>query len=383
MTELNRIAVSCGGTGGHFYPGLSVARELNAGGGKALLVLGGKNAPKQAEIARSFGVETLQVSALPPSKNPWKLLRFLLAFLRGRARCRCAFREFRAQAVLCMGSFASLPAAFAAKALGIPLFLHDGNARLGKANKFLSRYAKALALSFPSPDGAHCKCPVIQTGMPLRQELLAGKMTKTEAISEINRRWNAGFLPDAPTLLVFGGSLGAASVNRSGRVAAGLPGGAAIQVIHLTGPGKMEELREYYAALPNRTLLLESSSDMHLFYSAADLIFCRAGGSTVSELAYFGKYAVVVPYPFAAENHQFDNARWLASSGGARILPDAECSPETFNEILRNFLENPGSYREASQKLAAIAIPDASRRILDMMVNIVSAARAGEGKCHA
>ena len=219
--------------------------------------------------------------------------------------------------------------------------------------------------------------------MPLRHELLKGKMTKTAAIGEINRRWNAGFLPDAPTLLVFGGSLGAASVNRSGRVSAGLPDGAAVQVIHLTGPGKMEELRQYYAALPNRTLLLESSPEMHLFYSAADLIFCRAGGSTVSELAYFGKYAVVVPYPFAAENHQFDNARWLASSGGARILPDAECSLETFNDLLRDFLENPGKYREAEKQLASIAIPDASRRILDMMENIVSAARAGEGKRHA
>ncbi len=383
MTELNRIAVSCGGTGGHFYPGLCVARELNARGGSALLVLGGKNAPKQAEIARSFGVETLQVSALPPSKNPWKLLRFLLAFLRGRARCRCAFREFRAQAVLCMGSFASLPAAFAADSLGIPLFLHDGNARLGKANKFLSRYAKALALSFPSPDGALCKCPVIQTGMPIRHELLAGKMEKSAAIDEINRRWNVGFLADAPTLLVFGGSLGAASINRSGRISADLPGGAAFQVIHLTGPGKMEELKEYYAALPNRTLLLESSPDMHLFYSAADLIFCRAGGSTVSELAYFGKYAVVVPYPFAAENHQFDNARWLASSGGARILPDAECSPASFNELLRDFLEHAGEYRKAKEKLASIAIPDASGRILDMMENIVSASCAGEGKLHA
>ena len=81
MTELNRIAVSCGGTGGHFYPGLSVARELNAGGGKALLVLGGKNAPKQAEIARGYGVETVRTPALPLSKNPWKFLRFLLAFL--------------------------------------------------------------------------------------------------------------------------------------------------------------------------------------------------------------------------------------------------------------------------------------------------------------
>ena len=117
MMKLERLAVSCGGTGGHFYPGLSVARELNAAGGRALLILGGKNAPGQAEIARGFGVQTLQVAALPLSKNPLKLFRFLLAFLRGRRQCIRAFREFKPQALLCMGSFASLPPAMAAKSM--------------------------------------------------------------------------------------------------------------------------------------------------------------------------------------------------------------------------------------------------------------------------
>ena len=289
MMKLERLAVSCGGTGGHFYPGLSVARELNAAGGRALLILGGKNAPGQAEIARGFGVQTLQVAALPLSKNPLKLFRFLLAFLRGRCQCIRAFREFKPQALLCMGSFASLPPAMAAKSMKIPLFLHDGNARLGKANKFLSRYAKALGLSFPSPDSAQCRCPVIHTGMPLRHELLAGKMEKAAAMEEINRRWNVDFKADAPTLLVFGGSLGASSINRTSRISKTLPGGETIQLIHLAGGGKLEELERYYEGSGGRKLLLESSPDMHLFYSAADMIICRAGGSTVTELAYFGK----------------------------------------------------------------------------------------------
>ena len=129
MMKLEKLAVSCGGTGGHFYPGLSVARELNAAGGRALLILGGKNAPGQAEIARGFGVQTLQVAALPLSKNPLKLFRFLLAFLRGRRQCIRAFREFKPQALLCMARFASLPPAMAAKSMKIPLILHDGNAR--------------------------------------------------------------------------------------------------------------------------------------------------------------------------------------------------------------------------------------------------------------
>lgn len=376
MMKLERLAVSCGGTGGHFYPGLSVARELNAAGGRALLILGGKNAPGQAEIARGFGVQTLQVAALPLSKNPLKLFRFLLAFLRGRCQCIRAFREFKPQALLCMGSFASLPPAMAAKSMKIPLFLHDGNARLGKANKFLSRYAKALGLSFPSPDSAQCRCPVIHTGMPLRHELLAGKMEKAAAMEEINRRWNVDFKADAPTLLVFGGSLGASSINRTSRISKTLPGGETIQLIHLAGVGKLEELERYYEGSGGRKLLLESSPDMHLFYSAADMIICRAGGSTVTELAYFGKYAIVVPYPYAAENHQMDNAMWLASSGGARIVKDSDCTEENFNRIVLDWLREPDKYREMGAKLAEIAIPDASHRILNMIGNIVFVARA-------
>lgn len=278
MMKLERLAVSCGGTGGHFYPGLSVARELNAAGGRALLILGGKNAPGQAEIARGFGVQTLQVAALPLSKNPLKLFRFLLAFLRGRRQCIRAFREFKPQALLCMGSFASLPPAMAAKSMKIPLFLHDGNARLGKANKFLSRYAKALGLSFPSPDSAQCRCPVIHTGMPLRHELLAGKMEKAARDGEINRRWNVDFKADAPTLLVFGGSLGASSINRTSRISKTLPGGETIQLIHLAGGGKLEELERYYEGSGGRKLLLESSPDMHLFYSCGGYDHLSCGG---------------------------------------------------------------------------------------------------------
>ena len=212
--------------------------------------------------------------------------------------------------------------------------------------------------------------------MPLRHELLAGKMEKAAAMEEINRRWNVDFKADAPTLLVFGGSLGASSINRTSRISKTLPGGETIQLIHLAGVGKLEELERYYEGSGGRKLLLESSPDMHLFYSAADMIICRAGGSTVTELAYFGKYAIVVPYPYAAENHQMDNAMWLASSGGARIVKDSDCTEENFNRIVLDWLREPDKYREMGAKLAEIAIPDASRRILNMIGNIVFVARA-------
>ena len=276
-----------------------------------------------------------------------------------------------------MGSFASLPPAFAAKKLSIPIFLHDGNARLGKANKFLSRYAKVLALSFPSPDAAKCHCPTVFTGMPLRPELKNGKCTKEEAVQYINNKFQTSFSAERPVLFAFGGSLGASSLNNAliSSLSA-VPEAEKLQIIHLSGKGKLDELKEKYAGFSGEKLLLESSGDMHIFYSAADLVICRAGGSTVAESAVFGKYTVLVPYPFAAEDHQFDNASFLAESGGASIIRNNESLSRNLENNIRSFLSDPALFAENGKKNLAKARPEASMDIIDMIGNILSAVSA-------
>ena len=211
--KLERLAISCGGTGGHFNPGLSIARELKARGGTPVLVLGGAHVEKQAKTAAEFGIDVIRIDAAPLSVKPWKAVRFLFKTWKGVKQALAGFRRYRPQALLCMGSFASLPPALAARRIGLPLFLHDGNAKIGKANRFLSRWAKALALSFPVKDSSVISCPAVLTGMPLRQELVNGTISKDEAIAAVNTRWHTAFSADRPTLLVFGGSLGAEPLN--------------------------------------------------------------------------------------------------------------------------------------------------------------------------
>ena len=375
--KLTNLAISCGGTGGHFYPGLAIAREFKAAGGDPLLLVGGKNAPEQCKMADSFGIANIRLEAAPPSVKPMGLLRFFKSFLTGRAAAVKAMKTHKTQALLCMGSFASLPPAFAAKKLSIPIFLHDGNARLGKANKFLSRYAKVLALSFPSPDAAKCHCPAVFTGMPLRPELKNGKSTKEEAIQYLNTNFHTSFSAEKPVLLAFGGSLGAASLNMAliSSLTA-IPDAEKLQIIHLSGKGKLEELKEKYAAFSGEKLLLESSGDMHIFYSAADLVICRAGGATIAESAVFGKYTILVPYPFAAEDHQFDNASFLAESGGASIIRDNESLSRNLESNIRSFLSDPALFAENGKKILAKARPEAAVDIINMMENILSVASA-------
>lgn len=376
--KLERLAISCGGTGGHFNPGLSIARELKARGGTPVLFLGGAHAEKQSETAAKFGIETFRFDAAPPSGNPWKALKFLFRTWKGVKQCAAEFDRFRPQALLCMGSFASLPPALAARRRKLPLFLHDGNAKIGKANRFLSRWAKALALSFPVKDVSVIACPAVLTGMPLRPDLVTGVLSKEEAIAALNTRWHRAFSAERPTLLVFGGSLGARTINTMVKIPSDLPGAERLQVIRLTGPGNLESVRKAHAGSGAEELILESCQEMNLLYSAADLVICRSGGSTVSELAVYGKYAVLVPYPFAAEGHQDDNAGWLASAGGAEIIPDRECTPERFANLLRNWLANQAEFTRHGLQSKSLAKPHAAAGVLDLVENILaSQANAG------
>lgn len=371
MKNLQKLCISCGGTGGHFYPGLAVAAEWQKQGGKVLLLIGGKHAVKQHKIASDAGIDSIIVPAEPLTLHPVKLLKFILAGLRGFLTSRSACRKFQPDALLIMGSYAGLPPYLAASSCRVPIFLHDGNARLGKANLKMSRRAKALALSFPSPDTELCKCPAVLTGMPLRPELLAGKTDKTTAIAEINRRWSAGLTADRFTVLVFGGSLGAAAINTRCRIPADFPP-EKIQLIHLSGPGKMEETSQYYqnAAFPH--LILEASPDIHLFYSAADWIVCRAGGSTVSEIACFGKYTMLIPYPYATQDHQTLNAEYLEPTGGVDIVQERDLTPEYFVRQLNAMTADPETFRKKGTRLLEKAFPNAADNVLKLIDSTLS-----------
>ncbi|MBO4630716.1 MAG: UDP-N-acetylglucosamine--N-acetylmuramyl-(pentapeptide) pyrophosphoryl-undecaprenol N-acetylglucosamine transferase [Lentisphaeria bacterium] len=366
MKSLHRLCISCGGTGGHFYPGLAVAEEWKKQGGEVRLLIGGKHAVKQHKIASDAGIEAVIVAAKPLSRNPLGLCKFAWAAWRGMGQCLKVFSQFHPDALLTMGSYAGFPPYLAARVRKVPLFLHDGNARLGKATLKMSRNAAALALSFPSPDTEKCRCPAVLTGMPLRPELLAGKTGKKTAIAEINQRWQLHFTADRFTVLVFGGSLGAAGINGQCRIPPDFPPDK-IQLIHLTGPGKLEEVKNYYRNAAFPCLLLEGSPDIHLFYSAADWIVCRAGGSTVSEAAYFGKYALLIPYPFATQDHQTLNAKYLEPAGGVEIVQEHDLNQKYFLDCLTRMLADPQSYQQKGIRLCERAFPDASQRILNLI----------------
>ncbi len=368
MKTLERIVITCGGTGGHFYPGLAIARRALGRGVEALLLLSGVNSRRQSEIAAAAGVESVILPEMPSPSGIAAALRFSIGFARGTLASRRELKHLPPEAVVGMGSFASLPVIVAATWGKIPVFLHDGNARIGRANRFLSRRARFLGAAFPPVNGETCRCPVIDVGMPVREKLEAArKISRQEAVAALNLKFNAGLRPELPTLLVFGGSQGAKIFNETVPEAITRLGRGDFQVLHLTGAGKLEATLDAYGRSTVPRLVIESDEEMEKFYGAADLVISRSGGGTVAELALFGKPALLVPYPFAAEGHQHDNARFYVSGGAGELIDNAEFTVETAAGRIDAYLHAPERLHTMSEAALKLARPDAAGVFLDLI----------------
>ena len=372
MTEY--IVITCGGTGGHFYPGLSIARTQQSRGKKVLLLLSGKNSGEQKKIAEKFNIpcKTLPNMPSPSVKHPASCWKFLKGLFAGTAKAKAILKTEQPSAVLGMGSFAELPVIWAAKSLHLPIFLHDGNARIGKANRVLSRFAQVLATAFPAVNAntVHCKCVV--SGMPIRPELKAENLSKAEAVNALNGKFKSTLESENFTVLLFGGSQGARKLNEVfGRAIRELAKKYSnIQLIHLTGAGEFEAVSKFHADTDCPVLLLPSLAEMHWAFQAADLVISRSGGSTVAELNAFGKYAVVVPYPFAAELHQDDNADYLVTLGAAEKVNNSDLTENLAMEILERLYKQK-DIAETGKKSIRSDAWDGAENMLELIDEIV------------
>lgn len=371
MKNLERLIISCGGTGGHFFPGLSIAREFQAQGGKVLLLLSGMNADSQAETAAKFNIEAVKLPQMPV----WKRhpLRFIKGMLQGCIQSRKAVRDFAPQAILGMGSFAMAPVLIAGLFAKIPIALHDGNARIGFANRLASRFSRVLGAGFPPVNAKKCNCRIADVGMPVRPELLkADKLGKNEALKKLNTLFGCSLQDDLTTILIFGGSQGAAVFNQILPQALMECPERSFQVLHLCGKGKKADAEKIYSNADFPVLLLESTDKMEYFLGAADAVFCRSGGSTLAELAVFGKGAFLIPYPYAAEGHQFDNAEYFARNNAANIILNEELTVEKACSLLKTEVCCSSIISARNAAAATLARPDAAKAMLKEISSIIN-----------
>lgn len=369
MKTLKKLCVVCGGTGGHFYPGVSIAQTFKAldSNNDAFLLLSGKHVTSQSDYAAKQGLHSVITPAAQRPKGPISLYIFMKALISGTLKAKKALADFRPDALLAMGSFASLPSVLAAIWLKIPVFLHDGNARLGKANLLLSRFAKYLGAGFPPVNTKTLHCDWEWVGMPVRKELQSPSLNKQEAIERLNQKFSKNFTTKLPTLFIFGGSQGALVFNDiMPQVLSKLPENS-IQVIHLTGKDKLAPVTDAYTKIDQPCLILETSPEMSIFYSASDFVISRSGGSTIAELAIFGKYVCLVPYPYAADLHQDDNATFYENSGAGIVIQNKDFNVDTMSKNITSWLKDPSHTINQGLNAQKHAKPNAATDMIELI----------------
>ncbi len=352
------IALACGGTGGHVMPGLATASVLRARGHAITLWLTGRDTEKKS--IEAWDGEIVRVPAEGfPTQFSLKGLRSGWKLWKAAGTCRRAMRENRPDALLAMGSFASVGPILAARRWRVPYVLHEANVLPGRAVRLFARGAKAVACSFEETRYYMPGKNVQLTGMPLRREL------------DPSIRHDPPDLPnrDRFTLLVMGGSSGAHTLNDRVTEALGEVArrGAAVQVIHLSGVQDENWVRERYLDAGIPCLVQAFANKVSALYQAADLAVCRAGASTCAELSLFGVPSLMVPYPYAANDHQTANARALEKAGAADVVSEKDLSVPWLVDYLMESLRNPRRLARMSAALKARTPGNAAERLADMI----------------
>ncbi len=355
-----RILIAAGGSGGHIFPAIAMARAMRESSDVDIRFVGSSKALDR----RIFEKEGFNYSTLSSNKFPYglslKLFPFSFKLILDIIRSKLIVLSYKPDVVIGFGGYVACPIVLAASIFGIPRIVHEQNVVPGRANKFLFRFADKIALSFNETlkyaGPAKPKC--VFTGNPIRGEMLKGDRS-----SGIKR---FGLDESKFTILVIGGSQGAHFLNENFIAAfEGFDGETrrSFQVIHLTGVKDYEWAIKMYSALHGLESRVYSFIDrIEEAYSAADLIITRAGASAIFEIAHFAKPMILVPYPFAM-NHQAENAKVFRDNGAAIMVEEKDLIPKVFKEHLLRLFRDKEERRRLMEAAKRMARPAASTNL--------------------
>lgn len=361
------ILVAAGGTGGDLFPAVAVVEQLEKQLGNNLSVIFVGNPNRiEAKVVPELGYtfEPISVTGFQGifhKSTPTLPLRIFRSIIKVRSLCK----SHRIDAILCGGTYISYPAGIVAQQLGIPMMLLEPNVLPGKTNRLLAKRATSIILAFEQskqyfPKELHPK--MLPVGNPVRESML---ITLPEQASTASRKL-FGLDPYKPTVFVFGGSLGARSINQA--IEASLKDFAPHNMQLLWQTGKNYTPPDN---LPDGVTVRTFIDDMASAYAAADLVVCRSGGGTVAELANVGKPALLIPLPSAANNEQYHNAKTLEDHGAARLIPNDTLKKTLFETILE-LIHNPAALLDMSGSAKKLAKPEAASKAASELIRIVN-----------
>ncbi|MFZ4538249.1 undecaprenyldiphospho-muramoylpentapeptide beta-N-acetylglucosaminyltransferase [Propionivibrio sp.] len=338
-----------GGTGGHVFPGLAVADLLKSRGWNVVWMGNPDSMEARLVPARGYEMAWVRFGALR-GKGLLRKLLLPLSLLSGFWQALREIRRIKPDVVLGMGGYISFPGGMMAVLLGRPLVVHEQNSIAGLANRVLAKVATRVVCGFPDalPNSAWL-------GNPVRSEI-------AHLPDPAERFTGQAADENSPIhLLVLGGSLGAAALNEMVPKGLGLlPEEERPQVVHQAGEKHLEQLQQNYQATGVQAHCVAFIEDMAGAYEWADLVICRAGALTVAELAAAGVASILVPFPHAVDDHQTANAKFLASVGGAILLPQNEMTPESIS-LIRNYTR--GQLHQMAERARAMAKPEAAAAV--------------------
>lgn len=363
-----RVLMSGGGTGGHIFPAIAIAQEIQRRYPNAeFLFIGAEGKMEMEKVPQAgFKIEGLNIAGFNRSnllanfKLPFKIVSSLL-------KAKRVIKDFKPDFAVGTGGFASGPALFVASQMGIPIFIQEQNSLPGKTNMFLAKKAKAVFTAYPDMERFFPNTKVHFLGNPIRQNIITDRINSDEAKEKL------GLDKDKLTILSVGGSLGSKTLNDAWLDNLEKLVEKDLQLIWQTGKNAVSNTLYAENLPPTAYRLLQKTefiADMPLAYSAADVIVSRAGAIAISELAVAQKPILLVPFPFAAEDHQTKNALTLVNKNAAKMVKDSEMK-EKFWQILMEICESESLRQEMSKNLGDFAKPKATEDIVEEILRVI------------
>lgn len=360
--------MSGGGTGGHIFPAIAIADEIKKRFPDTEFLFIGANGKMEMEKVPLSGYQIAGLNMAGFDRgNLMKNFSLPFKVISSLVKARKIIKKFNPDFAIGTGGFASGPALYIASKMNIPIFVQEQNSLPGKTNVFLAKNAKAVFTAYPEMTKFFPNTKTLFTGNPIRKNIV------TDLTDTISAKKKLGLDPTKLTILSVGGSLGSRTLNNAWKENLDQIIATDYQLIWQTGKLDFKELSENQSNINHQSsiMLREFISDMALAYSAADIIVSRAGAIAISELAMAKKPVLLVPFPFAAEDHQTVNAQNLVEKNAAKMVKDSEMK-EKFRSTLMELCENKNLREEMSRNLEFFAKPNATEEIVDEILNILN-----------
>ena len=361
-----RVIISGGGTGGHIYPAVAIANQLKAVNPEAeILFVGAKGRMEMTKVPEAgYKIVGLWISGIQ-RRLTLDNLSFPLKVLSSIKASHKIIKDFKPDAVVGVGGYASGPLLYAATARNIPALIQEQNSYAGITNKLLAKRVSKVCVAYPNMEAFFPAEKLVLTGNPVRSDILDSNSKRDEALSHF------GLAPDRKTILVIGGSLGARTINQS--IAAGLEQivKAGYQLIWQTGKAfypQAQELEQKYGAKGIKPF--EFIKRMDLAYAASDVVVSRAGALSISELCLVGKPAILVPSPNVAEDHQTKNAMALVQQHAAILVRDQEAGARLVSAALE-LAQDEKEQKRLSQNILKMGKPNAAADIVNELIKLI------------